>query len=99
MGSLGPFEIIIIAIVLLLFFGAKRLPELARGIGKSLKEFKKATSDIQDEIESSVDNSDKYINHEDKTGYDHVRPDREKAEPKSKDYQEDEDTESKNKQE
>lgn len=99
MGSLGPFEIIIIAVVLLLFFGAKRLPELARGIGKSLKEFKKATSDIQDEIESSVDNSDKHINHEDKTGYDHVRSEREKGEPKSKDYQEDEDTESKNKQE
>ncbi|HMA61579.1 MAG TPA: twin-arginine translocase TatA/TatE family subunit [bacterium] len=100
MGSLGPFEIIIIAVVLLLFFGAKRLPELARGIGKSLKEFKKATSDIQDEIENSVDNSDKYINHEDKTGYDHVRPEREEAEPKSKDYQENEkNTESKNKQE
>ena len=62
MGSLGPFEIIIIAVVLLLFFGAKRLPELARGIGKSLKEFKKATSDIQDEIENSTSsNSKKHI--------------------------------------
>jgi len=55
MGSLGPFEIIIIAVILLLFFGAKRLPELARGIGKSLKEFKKATRDIQDEIENPAD--------------------------------------------
>jgi sec-independent protein translocase protein TatA len=72
MGSLGPFEIIIIAVVLLLFFGAKRLPELAKGIGKSLKEFKKATQDVQDEIENSVksDNSDRYIDHE---GYDHPR--------------------------
>lgn len=77
MGSLGPFEIIIIAVVLLLFFGAKRLPELARGIGKSLKEFKKATRDIQDEIDDASDSSsDKYINH-DNTGYDHVNQEKE----------------------
>jgi sec-independent protein translocase protein TatA len=85
MGSLGPFEIIIIAVVLLLFFGAKRLPELARGIGKSLKEFKKATRDIQDEIDSATDSSsDKYINH-DNTGYDHV--DQEKKDESKQDQE------------
>ncbi len=57
MGGIGPFEVIIIAIVLLLFFGANKLPELARGIGKSLKEFKKASSDIQNEIDSSINSS------------------------------------------
>ena len=51
MGSLGPWEIIGILLILLLLFGAKRLPELAKGLGKSLREFKKATKDIQDEIE------------------------------------------------
>ncbi|MCF7885931.1 MAG: twin-arginine translocase TatA/TatE family subunit [Candidatus Marinimicrobia bacterium] len=75
MGSLGPFEIIIIAIVLLLFFGAKRLPELARGIGKSIKEFKKATSDIQNEIESSVNSSGEQI--EQDNGYDHPQEEQE----------------------
>ena len=53
MGSLGPLEIIIILVILLLFFGAKKLPELARGIGKSIKEFKKATNEIHDEIENA----------------------------------------------
>jgi len=55
--SLGPGEIILILLILLLLFGAKRLPELAKGLGKSLKEFKKATSDIQKEIEDAGDMS------------------------------------------
>ncbi|HRD18148.1 MAG TPA: twin-arginine translocase TatA/TatE family subunit [Candidatus Marinimicrobia bacterium] len=50
MGNIGTGEIILILIVFLLLFGAKRLPELAKSIGKSLREFKKAASDIQDEI-------------------------------------------------
>lgn len=37
----GPFEIIVILLVVLLLFGAKRLPELARSLGKSLNEFKR----------------------------------------------------------
>lgn len=41
MRNLGPFEILIILFVILLLFGAKRLPELARSLGKSLSEFKK----------------------------------------------------------
>ena len=53
MGSLGFGEILLIFLVLLLLFGAKKLPELARGLGKSLREFKKATSEIQDEIENA----------------------------------------------
>jgi len=51
--NLGAGEIILILLVLLLLFGAKRLPELAKGLGKSLKEFKKATKDVQDEIENA----------------------------------------------
>lgn len=54
MGNLGIGEIILILVIFLLLFGAKRLPEFARSLGKSLKEFKKATTDITNEIESSV---------------------------------------------
>jgi len=60
MGNLGIWEIVLILLVLLLLFGAKRLPDLAKGLGKSLREFKKATKDIQDEIEDTID-TDKQI--------------------------------------
>lgn len=54
MGSLGATEIILIVLVILVFFGAKKIPELARGFGQGIKEFKKATKDVQDEVESEV---------------------------------------------
>lgn len=50
LAFLGPQETIIILIILLLLFGAKKLPELARGMGKSMGEFKKAREDFEDEI-------------------------------------------------
>ena len=50
--SLGPWEIVLIFVVLLLVFGGKKLPELARGLGEGLKEFKKATKEIKDDIKS-----------------------------------------------
>jgi len=43
--------------VILLLFGGKKLPELARGIGRGLSEFRRATHDIQREIQSSIDMS------------------------------------------
>lgn len=43
--SPGPFEIIIIVIMLLLLFGGRKIPELMRGLGQGMKEFKKATKD------------------------------------------------------
>ena len=52
--SLGPWEIIIIFIVILLIFGGKKLPELAKGLGEGIKEFKRATSDIKDEVDNAV---------------------------------------------
>jgi len=54
MGNLGATEIILIVLVILLFFGAKKLPELAQGLGKGIREFKKATREIQDDIEGDV---------------------------------------------
>ncbi|HLB01123.1 MAG TPA: twin-arginine translocase TatA/TatE family subunit [Bacteroidota bacterium] len=50
-GSLGTGEIILILLIVLIFFGAKKIPELAQGLGKGLREFRKATRDIQDEVE------------------------------------------------
>ena len=53
-GGLGPWEITLIIVVLLVFFGARKIPELARGLGKGIREFKDATKEIKDEIEESV---------------------------------------------
>jgi len=48
--GLGPWEIGIIMLVVLLLFGAKRIPEIARGLGKGIREFKSATSEISREL-------------------------------------------------
>ena len=54
LGSLGGSEIILILFIILLFFGAKKLPELARGLGKGIKEFKDATKDVKENIEKAT---------------------------------------------
>lgn len=50
MGSLGPLEIFLVFLVILLIFGAKRIPEIARGLGKGISEFKRATQDMASEF-------------------------------------------------
>lgn len=50
LGGLGTPELIAILVIVFLLFGAKKLPELARGLGKSLGEFKKAKSEFEDEL-------------------------------------------------
>jgi sec-independent protein translocase protein TatA len=52
-GNLGAGEIILIVLVVLLLFGAKKIPELARGIGKGMSEFKKGIKDVETEIKSA----------------------------------------------
>ena len=50
-GNIGGWEVVLILALALLLFGAKRLPEIARSLGKSLREFKKATKEVKDELE------------------------------------------------
>jgi sec-independent protein translocase protein TatA len=54
----GGWEIVLILAVVLILFGAKKLPELAKGLGQGIKEFKKATRDVTEEIQSAVDQDD-----------------------------------------
>ncbi|MFG6381679.1 MAG: twin-arginine translocase TatA/TatE family subunit [Muribaculum sp.] len=49
-GNLGLAEILIIALVVLLFFGGRKIPELMRGLGKGVSSFKQGMNEIQDEI-------------------------------------------------
>ncbi len=84
MGSIGGMEVLLIFLVVLLLFGAKKLPELARGLGKGINEFKKATNDIKDEIDSATD-FDSQINHNSHNSK------KEKTEPETKDEEKKED--------
>jgi len=56
--SLGTPEMIVIFVLVLLLFGPKRLPDLARGLGKGLREFKKATGEIQSQLNILGDDDD-----------------------------------------
>lgn len=56
-GNLGAPEIILIVLAILILFGAKKIPELAKGIGKGMKEFKKAVKDVEEDI--NLDDDDK----------------------------------------
>ncbi len=50
LGSIGMPELLIILVIILLVFGAKRLPELARGLGRGIREFKDATKHVENEF-------------------------------------------------
>ena len=54
--SLGPWEIVIIVLVIIIIFGGKRIPELARELGRGLKEFRKTTNEIKDEVNATAEN-------------------------------------------
>ena len=62
----GATEWIIIALVVLLLFGAKKIPELARGLGQGINEFRKASSEIRKEIEKGNEESEKATNEKNK---------------------------------
>ncbi|UCH11661.1 MAG: twin-arginine translocase TatA/TatE family subunit [Fidelibacterota bacterium] len=52
--SLGFGEILVILFIILLLFGAKKLPDLARGLGQGMREFRRATNEIQEEIKTAT---------------------------------------------
>ncbi len=54
MFGMGPWELLVVFLVILLLFGAKRLPEIAQGMGKGIKEFRKAMKDTTAEIKGSM---------------------------------------------
>jgi len=62
MGNIGTTELILIIAVLFLFFGAKKIPELAQGLGKGIREFRKASREIQDDIDSETKDTKKIEN-------------------------------------
>lgn len=53
LGGIGAQELILILLVILLLFGAKRIPEIAQGLGKGMREFRKAMKETQDELTKS----------------------------------------------
>ena len=55
-AMLGTTEVVVIVLVVLVLFGAKKIPEFAKGLGKGLKEFKDAKNDIKDTIDSDSKN-------------------------------------------
>ena len=62
LGSLGSQEIIIIALVILLLFGGKKIPELMRGLGKGVSQFKKGMNDIEEQINAEPEKKEEIKN-------------------------------------
>ena len=62
----GGWEMVVIALVILLLFGAKKLPELARGLGQGIREFKGAVNGAKDELKEAQDSMESEGKTEDK---------------------------------
>ncbi len=60
--QIGFGEILVIMLVILVLFGSKKIPDLAQGLGKGIREFKKAIRDVEDDIKVSINDSDKKNN-------------------------------------
>jgi sec-independent protein translocase protein TatA len=61
-GNFGAGELLVVFLVILVLFGSKKIPDLAQGLGKGLREFKKAVKDVEDEVKSSVSDKKDYNN-------------------------------------
>ncbi|MEX2116431.1 MAG: twin-arginine translocase TatA/TatE family subunit [Bacteroidota bacterium] len=61
-GNIGTGEILLIILFILIFFGAKKIPDLAQGLGKGIREFRKAAREVQDDVEretKKIDDTEK----------------------------------------
>lgn len=58
MGRIGPWEVIIIVAVIVLLFGAKKIPEIASAVGKAIREFKRAGKDIDSDVREVTGDKD-----------------------------------------
>jgi len=59
--DIGGGEMMAIFLIVLLLFGGKKMPELARGLGKSIREFKKVTSGVEDQIKQAIDEAPEVV--------------------------------------
>ena len=57
MFGLGPWELMVVFLIVLLVFGAKRIPEIAQGLGKGITEFKKAAREVTEELDVTKDST------------------------------------------
>lgn len=57
-GGIGAQEVLLIALVVLLFFGGKKIPELMKGIGKGVRSFKEGMNEIEKDIKEKPDDKD-----------------------------------------
>jgi sec-independent protein translocase protein TatA len=55
--NIGGGELLIILLVIIVFFGPKKIPELAQGIGKGIREFKRAVKGVEEDIKTGIDES------------------------------------------
>jgi sec-independent protein translocase protein TatA len=69
-GNVGWMEILIILVVVLILFGGKRLPELARGLAKGIKSFKKEMKSVGDEMKDAMSSDDDTLDSEDNSNED-----------------------------
>jgi sec-independent protein translocase protein TatA len=53
-GNIGGSELFLILLIVLIFFGPKKLPDLAKGLGQGIREFRKAARDVQDELDKET---------------------------------------------
>ena len=56
-GPFGPTEMLIVLFIVVLLFGAKKLPELAKGLGKAKNEFQKASNEVEKEINAPLEST------------------------------------------
>jgi sec-independent protein translocase protein TatA len=59
--NIGPGELLIIVFVILLLFGGKKIPDLAQGLGKGIREFRKSFKDVEDDIKKTTDEVNKTL--------------------------------------